>query len=230
MLFNNPNNKDILISLINSLLDFNNSEYIVDIELQDPNILDSQCNVDIRCSTKCNKVILIQMVRNPDKDIIAKQEFYLANIFSIEDNLKDIYFIILSKDILFHIKGEEQFKDTEIFYQKTANTIIKELNQELPGFKSYLKIFEFPKFKKYLREKNLHNLTVKQQWLYFLTHCSEISIEDIPEYIDDSVRKAYRLMNRERWDQMTNINYKKKLIEDKIIKLEESKEISISEK
>lgn len=68
------------------------------------------------------------------------------------------------------------------------------------------KFFELPKFIKQYKGKDITKENpLKEQWLNFLVKCSEQT--EIPENVDDIIKKGYEIMKTANWTQDQRILY-----------------------
>ncbi|CAF1089686.1 unnamed protein product [Brachionus calyciflorus] len=222
ILFGYDENKDLAISLINNLLNFHGEEQVNEITFLTkdlPNVFNegrSSTIIDMSCITCKGEEIIVEFkwyyydFRFPrTKYYTAKAMLQRLNILSntkYDEKLKKTYLLIISRENLF--KNLHKIDD-DIYYEKTAMPIIKELNLEIPGNLMVWKFYEIGKFSKIFADgkvKLINNrLPIKEQWLDFFDKCR--SATEIPDNVDDIIKKAYRQMEINKWSEQLEMIY-----------------------
>ncbi|CAF1003229.1 unnamed protein product [Brachionus calyciflorus] len=190
MLFGNNKNKDLAISLINNLLNFHDEDQVNDITFLSVEIPIScekeiKTIIDMRCITNKGEEIIVEMQRLFHNLVLPRTQYYMAKSISYKMSTgeSDQYHIKLTKTYLLMISRQNLFKlsyqlKDDIYYEKTAVPIIKELDVELP---------------------------IKEQWLNFFDKCG--SATEIPDNVDDIIKKAYRQMEMYKWPKELEMIY-----------------------
>ena len=128
MLFGCDENKDILISLLNSLLDFEDEKQIVDVTINASDfivagITDIQGAVDILCTTKTKQKIAVEMQRKYKEYFLPRSQEYMSKIIAgqvkegegqcYDTALMETYILAIEKENIF--RGKYMLKDKKIF-------------------------------------------------------------------------------------------------------------------
>ena len=93
MLFGQNKHKDILISLLNSLLNFEGKEEIVDVEINNSELIVDNVSdkkgksgiksaVDILCTNVSKQKIAIEIQGEREKYFLAREQVYMAKLIS----------------------------------------------------------------------------------------------------------------------------------------------------
>lgn len=116
MLFGNEKNKDILISFLNNILNFQGTKEIIDVEINSNELIgDSnksvQSSVDILCTNKGKQKIAIEMQRVYEDYFLAREQEYMSKIISQQvtggqsnkyhEAMLDTYVVVIAKNNIF---------------------------------------------------------------------------------------------------------------------------------
>jgi len=218
MLFGSDKNKDVLISLLNSLLDFKGAKQIVDVtinssDLNVEGISDIKGAVDVLCTTKSNQKIAVEMQRKYKDYFLPRSQEYMSKIIAgqvkegegqqYDTAVMDTYILAIEKENIF--RGKYMLKDKDIF-EVTVVPMVVETQEEIPGNKMHWKFFELPKFIKAYKSTEIDKTnSLKEQWLDFLIKCSKQA--DIPDNIDEIIKKGYNIMKVANWSEDQRILY-----------------------
>ena len=188
MLFANDAHKNILISLLNSLLGFKGDQEIQDVKIKSPELQKESASgvkgaVDVLCETKNGKKIAVEMQRQYKDYFLPRMQEYMSKIISGEvmvgqseqyhEVLVDTYILAIGKDNIF--KGVYAIASDTLF-EKTVMPMIAEIGQVIPGNKMYWKFFELPRFAQQHKDGTINKeSSLKFQWLNFLLHCNPSS-------------------------------------------------------
>lgn len=210
MLFGSEQNKELLLSFINSLLSFEGGREVLEVEinsneLAQTNIGEIKGSVDILCTSRDNQKIAVEMQRKDKNYYLARTQQYMSKLISgqvktgensiYHKAIMDTYLLSIEKENVFY--GPYRLENEEI-YEITVVPTVVETGQLVPGNKMHWKFFELPKFAKALEgqipeERN----SLKIQWLDFLVSCRKHT--EIPENIAEIIKKGYEIMNRANW-------------------------------
>jgi len=218
MLFGSDKNKDVLISLLNNLLDFRGEKQIVDVtinssDLSVEGISDIKGAVDVLCTTRSNQKIAVEMQRKYKDYFLPRSQEYMSKIIAgqvkegegqrYDTAVMDTYILAIEKENIF--RGKYMLKDKDIF-EVTVVPMVVETQEEIPGNKMHWKFFELPKFAKAYKSTDIGKTnSLKEQWLDFLIKCSKQ--DDIPDNIDDIIKKGYNIMKVANWSEDQRILY-----------------------
>jgi predicted transposase/invertase (TIGR01784 family) len=224
MLFAQDKNKDILISLLNSLLNFSGEQAIVDVEINHNELAVSNVGsdsvlpgitsaVDILCTNKGRQKIAIEIQGQKQNYFLACEQEYMSKLISgqvkegqgkaYHEKVLDTYIIVIGKSNMF--TGNTKLLDHKIFEIDVEPRVVQ-TNQTVPGNKMHWKFYELPKFKDSVEYKNIDKGSIiKYQWLEFLLDCSKKEIE--PDDRDELIQKGYDIMKVAKWDADTQALY-----------------------
>jgi len=230
-----PDNKEILISLLNSLLNFQDEDQkIVDLSISTNDLprdifsydkkegsLDGA--VDILCTTTNGKKIAVEMQRAKEHYSLARTQEYMSKMISMQmkskdsnkydTELLDTYILTIAKDNLFVGKNDSLVKKhvhTGIniennLYEVDVEPVIKQTGQVFPGNKMHWKFFELSKFKEH---NNSKNLTKNSELKYqWLEFFNECSKQLEEPDRNELIKKGYEIMKMSLWNDDQHILY-----------------------
>ena len=238
MLFGNDENKDILISLLNSLLGFEGDKEIVEVEINSnelPVSVFSQAkglsgvtsSVDVLCTNVGKQKIAIEMQRQKTKYFLAREQEYMAKLIAgqvkegegkkYDEKVLETYIIVIAKDNIF--VGNTVLTDQKLF-EIDVVPMVFQTGEIFPGNKMYWKFFELLKFEQSEGYKNIDKASpLKEQWLEFLLDCSQQKEE--PDR-NEIIKKGYGIMEVAKWNADTQALYwKQKVNEQDLLELQE---------
>jgi len=230
MLFASEQNKDILISLLNSLLSFKGEKEILEVEINKTdlpvNLVASDggagivSSVDLLCTNKGKHKIAVEMQGQKTKYFLAREQEYMAKLLSgqvkegegqlYHEKLFETYIIVIGKANIFI--GNTSLKDQKL-YELDVEPIILQTGEKFPGNKMFWKFFELPKFQESEDYKQVSKgRDLKHQWLEFLIDCSKQNEEPNREGI---IKKGYEIMKIAQWNSdMQTLYWKQKAQEE----------------
>lgn len=235
MLFGKQTNIELTKSFLNTMLNFTgtpneiNDLKIINSDLIQEDVKAIESAIDVRCKTVSGQDISIEMQRRGEDYFLARTQDYMAKILSSQVTKSDggksynlsmdkTYMLVISKAKLF-IKDNAVVGDTPIMYEKTIVPMIKELGVEVPSNKMNWKFFEIPKFKNYIKNKEVHaDSNLKEQWLDFLLNCSKS--EETPENRNEIIKRGYEIMKIANWTNEERNNYELSKLKEAYNKLE----------
>jgi len=200
-IFGNENHKDILISFLNSILDFKDEKKIKSVTIlnshQAPKIEElKETILDIRATNEKNETFIVEMQRKDLNNFQKRSLYYTSKAYvqQLDKNqdystLKKVYFI-----------GIVNFKMFESKNYLTKHLIVNQENgkQELKDFEFIF--IELPKFK--IRKNQINKLnTVIEKWIWFLKHTQKLDLipkefENIKEFED-----AFLIATQYKWSK-----------------------------
>jgi len=232
MLFGSEKNKDVLISLLNSLLDFRDKKEIKAVEINNNELpvvpfstekskLGVSSAVDVLCTTANGQKIAIEMQGQKTKYFLAREQEYMAKLLvgqvkegegkKYHEMVLETYIVIITKENVF--TGKAEFEKQKLFEIDVEPRIVQ-TNESYPDNKMHWKFFELAKFK---NSSNYSKITkdsnLKEQWLEFLIECNKQVNE--PER-NEIIKKGYEIMKMSKWDADTQTLYwkQKQYVED----------------
>jgi len=222
MLFGNDKHKDVLISLLNSLLGFKDTKEIKAVEFannelpvtyfSNQNEMGISSAVDILCTTTSGQKIAIEMQRQKTKYFLAREQEYMAKLISgqvregenklYHEKILETYIVIITKANVF--TGKSEFEKRKLFEIDVEPRIIQ-TNEPYPDNKMHWKFFELKKFEWSEIYKSINrDSPLKEQWLEFLIDCAKQEHE--PDR-NDIIKKGYDIMKTAKWDSDTKVLY-----------------------
>jgi len=196
-IFGDKNHKNILISFLNSILDFKNEKIIVDVELanpyQVPRIPDlKETILDINATNKNGETFIVEMQKKDLGDFTKRSLYYTSKAYISQlpkgqdySRLKKVYFIGI---LNFNIFENKNFISRHLIVNQETDT------QDIKDFE--FNFIELPKFKKELKELN----TLLDKWVYFLKYASDLTMipkeyESIPAF-----QEAFSIATQNTWN------------------------------
>jgi len=239
MLFGDDNNKDILISLLNSLLGFVGNDEIIEVDINTNELPISFFSeekrqsgitsaVDILCTNKGKQKIAIEMQGQKTKYFLAREQEYMAKLIAgqvkegegqqYDEKVLKTYIIVIGKANMF--LGNTALKDQKLF-EVDVQPVVIQTKEVVPGNKMFWKFFELPKFKE--SENYAHidkDSSLKEQWLEFLIDCS--TKQEKPDR-SDIIKKGYEIMEVAKWEpDIKTLYWKQKMNEISLIETQEA--------
>lgn len=197
-IFGNSKHKNILISFLNSVLDFKGGKEIVDVELANPYQVPKipelkETILDIQATNKNGEKFIVEMQRK-DLGNFTKRSLYYTSKAYVEQlpkgndytSLKKVYFIGI---VNFEIFNSKNYISRHLIINQETH------NQDLDDFE--FTFIELPKFKKELNELQ----TVLDRWIYFIKNASDLTLipkeyENKEEFVD-----AFEVAKQTSWDK-----------------------------
>jgi predicted transposase/invertase (TIGR01784 family) len=197
-IFGNENKKEILISFLNSVLDFKDKKAIVDVDLDNPYQLPDikelkETILDIKATNQNGDKFIVEMQKkdlsNFDKrSLYYTSKAYVSQIDKGEEmiNLKKVYYIAILNFNMFENKN--YISRHLIINQET-------MTQDLKDFE-----FSFIELKKFNVKLEDLNTTI-DKWIFFLNNASSFDLipkeyEDIKEF-----QEAFQIANKFSWNK-----------------------------
>ena len=196
-IFGNEQHKNILISFLNSILDFKDEKTIVDVELANPYQVPripelKETILDIKATNQNKETFIVEMQKKDMGDFNKRSLYYTSKAYVSQlpkgnnyTKLKKVYFIGI---LNFNIFENKDFISRHLIINQETNT------QDLKDFE--FTFIELPKFTKELKELN----SILDKWIYFLKNVSDLSIipkeyENIEEFKD-----AFEIVTQTAWN------------------------------
>ncbi len=197
-IFGDENHKDILISFLNSILDFKNEKTIVDISLLNPYQVPKieelkETILDIQATNKNKEKFIIEMQKKDLGDFAKRSLYYTSKAYVEQLNkgydyskLKKVYFIGILNFNMFD--NESYISRHLIINQETTK-------QDIDDFE--FTFLELSKFTKELKQLD----TILDKWIYFIKNASNLDLipkeyEDIKEF-----KEAFHIATQTQWNK-----------------------------
>ncbi len=197
-IFGDERYKNILISFLNSILDFKKEMKIKDVSLTNPYQKPiakefKDTILDIKATNKKGDNFIVEMQRKDLGDFAKRSLYYTSKAYveqlpKKEDytKLKKVYFIGILDFNMF--KNKKYISRHLIINQETST-------QDLDDFE--FTFIELPKFDKKLNELK----SVLDKWIYFIKNANDL--EMIPEEYEkiDEFKDAFFIASRTNWNK-----------------------------
>ena len=219
-IFGNENKKEILISFLNSVLDFKNEKTIVEVTLDNPYQLPDiqelkETILDIKATNQNGDKFIVEMQKK-DLSNFAKRSLYytskayVSQIDKGEDviNLKKVYYIAI---LNFNMFDNINYISRHLIINQETMT------QDLKDFE-----FTFIELKKFNTKLEDLNSTI-DKWIYFINNASSFDLipkeyENIKEF-----QEAFKIANKYSWNKKELEYYDRVLMRQMDDVLEEEK-------
>jgi predicted transposase/invertase (TIGR01784 family) len=196
-IFGNSQHKNILISFLNSVLDFKDGKVIVEVELANPYQVPKipelkETILDIQATNRNGEKFIVEMQRK-DLGNFTKRSLYYTSKAYVEQlpkgndytSLKKVYFIGI---VNFEIFTSTNFISRHLIINQESN------KQDLDDFE--FTFIELPKFNKALHQ--LENILDK--WIYFIKNAQDLTLipqeyENREEFLD-----AFEVAKQTSWN------------------------------
>ena len=197
-IFGNLQHKNILISFLNSVLNFKDKQTIVDVDLANPYQIPKipelkETILDIKATNKNGDEFIVEMQRKDLGDFTKRSLYYTSKAYVQQlpkgndySKLKKVYFIGI---LNFNIFDNDSYISRHLIINQETN------KQDLDDFE--FTFIELPKFNKELNQLQ----TILDKWIYFIKYASNLSM--IPkEYKNiDEFNDAFDMAMQSSWDK-----------------------------
>ena len=197
-IFGNENKKEILISFLNSVLDFKNEKTIVDVTLNNPYQLPDikelkETILDIKATNKNGDKFIVEMQKK-DLSNFAKRSLYYTSKAYVSQidrgeeiiNLKKVYYIAI---LNFNMFENKSYISRHLIINQETTT------QDLKDFE-----FTFIELKKFKTKLENLNTTI-DKWVYFINNASNFDL--MPKEFDNikAFKQAFEIANKFTWNK-----------------------------
>jgi len=196
-IFGDENHKDILISFLNSVLDFKDEKSIVDVELANPYQVPripelKETILDIKATNKNKDTFIVEMQKKDLGNFTKRSLYYTSKAYVSQLSkgndytlLKKVYFIGI---LNFNIFDNINYISRHLIINQETN------KQDLDDFE--FSFIELPKFDKKLNQLE----TILDKWIYFIKNASDLTIvpneyKNIKEFKD-----AFEIVTQAKWN------------------------------
>ncbi len=194
--FGDMSKKEILISFLNAVLDFQDNKKIVDVTIlnpyQAPKIEDlKETILDIKATNQDKENFIVEMQKKDLGDFAKRSLYYTSKAYISQlekgnnySKLKKVYFI-----------GILNFKvfDSQNYISRHLILNQETMKQDLSDFE--FSFIELPKFK--LKLKDLK--TTLDKWIFFIKNAQKLDL--IPKEFEtiDEFREAFEIATQYKW-------------------------------
>ena len=196
-IFGNEKHKNILISFLNSVLDFKDEKTIVDVSMANPYQIPKipelkETILDIRAINRNGDTFIVEMQRKDLGDFTKRSLYYTSKAYSAQlpkgndyTVLKKVYFIGI---LNFNIFDNKNYISRHLIINQETNT------QDLDDFE--FNFIELPKFTKKLEELE----TLLDKWIYFIKNASDLTM--IPKQYQNiqEFKEAFDIATQTTWN------------------------------
>jgi len=197
-IFGDENKTEVLISFLNSILDFKNTKQIKSLTIvnpyQVPKIEDLKNTIlDIKAINKDDEEFIVEMQVEKDKNFAKRSLYYTSKSYVNQldkaekyPTLKKVYFIGILDFAIFETKG---------YISRHLILDTKTLKQELKDFE--FNFIELKKFTLSLQECN----TLAKKWIYFIKNAESLKL--IPKEYEniEEFKTAFETAKIYNWDK-----------------------------
>ncbi|TAN70218.1 MAG: Rpn family recombination-promoting nuclease/putative transposase [Methylobacter sp.] len=205
--FGSANSKDILISFLNSIIEFDNARKIQDLIIVDPYSIPllrgmKDTYVDVKAELDDNSQVIIEMQVLNHEGLEKRILYNAAKNYSIQLKKGDAYHL-LNPVIALTITDFILFKNSE---ELINNFKLIEKKQFIEYSDDIELIFiELPKYHKTEAELD----TVQDKWLYFIKNVG--NLDYIPKNLNQELEKAFNIANEANLsEEELELQHKKK--------------------
>ena len=197
-IFGDENHKEVLISFLNSILNFKNENKIVDVILVNPYQVPKieelkETILDIKATNKKGEHFIVEMQKN-DKGDFAKRSLYYTskayvNQLNVSYNYKKLQKVYFIGIVNFNIFDNINYISRHLILN------IETKIQDIADFE--FNFIELKKFNKRLNELN----TILDKWIYFIKNASNLTL--IPKEFKDKKEfiKAFEIASQYNWNK-----------------------------
>ena len=197
-IFGDENHKEVLISFLNAVLDFQGEQTIIDVELANPYQVPKiealkETILDIKATNQKQEHFIVEMQKKDLGDFTKRSLYYTAKAYVNQldagknyHKLKKVYFIGLLNFTMFE---SGSCISRHLILNQETNT------QDLDDFEFCF--IELPKFSTPLGELN----TLLDKWLYFIKNAA--SLEMVPKELtgDKALEQAFDSAKMYNWNR-----------------------------
>ena len=197
-IFGDENHKNILISFLNSVLNFKDEKTIVDVELANPYQVPripelKETILDIKATNKNKDTFIVEMQRKDLGDFTKRSLYYTSKAYVAQlpkgknyTLLKKVYFIGI---LNFNIFDNTNYISRHLIINQETN------KQDLEDFE--FTFIELSKFHKRLDQLE----SILDKWIFFIKNVSDLQIipkeyQDITEFKD-----AFEIATQTTWGE-----------------------------
>ena len=197
-IFGDRNKKEILISFLNAILDFEGRQTITNIIIVNPYQVPKieqlkETILDIKATNQAGENFIVEMQKKDLGDFTKRTLYYTSKAYVEQLNkgdkyskLRKVYFIGLVK---FNIFSSKNHISRHLILNKET------LSQDFDDFE-----FTFLELKKF--NKSLDQLeTLLDKWVYFLKYAEKLDF--IPKELEDvsEIEEAFQIAIQHKWDK-----------------------------
>ena len=193
-LFGQEQNKPLLLSLLNAVLDRVDGKKMVEIELLNTELGKSlegrkSPRLDLLAKDKEGRFFHVEMQAQSHNLFLERMLYYWARLFSNQlesgqeyKTLTPVISILFTDFVA--VPELSDYYTCWMWKEVEHETILSDYGQ--------IHIIEFPKFEESWDEAN----DLLEQWVFFLNEVDQMQYEPLPVWADDRLREAYKELER----------------------------------
>jgi predicted transposase/invertase (TIGR01784 family) len=197
-IFGDKNHTNILISFLNSVLDFKGNMAIAEVELANPYQVPKipelkETILDIKATNKKGESFIVEMQRKDLHNFSKRSLYYTSKAYSEQldagndySQLKKVYFIGI---VNFNIFDNVDYISRHLIINQETNT------QDLDDFE--FSFIELPKFTKQLDELE----TILDKWIYFIKNANNLDIIPDTYKQEQELNDAFNIATQTTWNK-----------------------------
>jgi predicted transposase/invertase (TIGR01784 family) len=196
-IFGDKNHKNILISFLNSILDFKDEKIIVDVSLANPYQVPKipelkETILDIKAINKNGENFIVEMQKKDLGDFTKRSLYYTSKAYVAQlpkgndyTVLNKVYFIGI---LNFNIFENKNYISRHLIVNQETNM------QDLKDFE--FTFVELPKFTKELNDLS----SILDKWIYFIQNASDLTL--VPEQYKEieEFKEAFKIVTQTSWN------------------------------
>ena len=197
-IFGNEKHKNILISFLNSVLDFKENKKIIDVKLANPYQVPKieelkETILDIKAKNQNGEEFIVEMQKKNLGDFQKRSLYYTSKAYVAQlpkggdyAKLKKVYFIGI---LNFNIFENENYISRHLIINQETN------KQDLSDFE-----FTFIELKKFNKELN-ELKTILDKWIFFIKNAP--NLEFIPKEYEsiEEFKEAFEIVTQMTWNK-----------------------------
>ena len=197
-IFGSSQHKNILISFLNSVLDFKNDKIIVDVTLANPYQVPKipelkETILDINATNKNGDTFIVEMQKKDLGDFTKRSLYYTSKAYVEQlpkgtdySKLKKVYFIGI---LNFNIFNSVNYISRHLITNQETKS------QDLDDFE--FSFIELPKFTKELNELD----TILDKWIYFLKNADDLNLIPSQYQSIQEFKEAFEIASQCNWNK-----------------------------
>ena len=197
-IFGDEKHKSILISFLNSVLDFKDNKTIVDVTLANPYQVPKipelkETILDIKATNRNGEEFIVEMQKKDLGDFTKRSLYYTSKAYVSQlpkgtnyTKLKRVYFIGL---LNFNIFDNESYISRHLIINQETQT------QDLEDFE--FSFIELPKFNKTLDELE----TILDKWIFFIKNAKDLTMIPQTYQSNPPFKEAFDIATQNTWDK-----------------------------
>jgi len=195
-IFGDENHKNILISFLNAVLDFQDEKSIVDVSLANPYQVPKipelkETILDIKARNREGESFIVEMQKKDLGDFTKRSLYYTSKAYISQlpkgqnyTVLKKVYFIGILNFTIFENKN---YISRHLIINQETNT------QDLSDFE--FTFIELPKFTKGLEDLE----TLLDKWIYFIKNASDLQMVPQIYHKIEPLKEAFEIATQTSW-------------------------------